>query len=192
MNLRTCRLTSMESQGQRWVSNQISVSNRTLDWSPWFEVTQEVEKEHLVNDGHSNSWASRHPANIPLVCLLLTATMTIAFAVAAWIGYARSGATGIAAAAIAGFVCWGGGMIAVMLVAIFRNRQQVVNGALLGMLIRMALPLIVGVAFLQSGGPLADAGVFEMILGYYLVGLVVETLLAVWLIESSQQPAKAP
>jgi hypothetical protein len=50
------------------------------------------------------------------------------------------------------------------------------------MFFRMGVPLIVGFALDRAKGPLADAGVFGMIVGYYLVGLLVETLLSVRLI----------
>ena len=55
----------------------------------------------------------------------------------------------------------------------------------------MGLPMGVGLALTRTGGPLAEAGLFGMILVFYLVGLVVETILSVRILGSSQGVAKA-
>ena len=46
------------------------------------------------------------------------------------------------------------------------------------MLVRMGLPLVAGMALDRMGGPLAEARVFSMIVGVYLCGLGVETILS--------------
>jgi hypothetical protein len=66
-----------------------------------------------------------------------------------------------------------------------------ISATLLGMLFRMGLPLVTGVVLTRAGGPLADAGLFGMIMVFYLVGLVVETTLSVRVLGSSQTVAKA-
>jgi hypothetical protein len=50
------------------------------------------------------------------------------------------------------------------------------------MLFRMGVPLAVGIASVRGGGPLAEAGVFGMILVYYFVTLVAETGLSLKLV----------
>jgi hypothetical protein len=62
---------------------------------------------------------------------------------------------------------------------------------LLGTLFRTGLPLVVGFALHRAGGELARAGVFGMILCYYLVALLVETVLSVRVIGSHRTVAKA-
>lgn len=96
------------------------------------------------------------------------------------------------AAAIAGAICWAGALSALLLIGLFRASQnQMVSATLLGMLFRMGLPLVTGLVLTRNGGPLADAGLFGMILVFYLVGLVVETILSVRILGSSQHVAKA-
>jgi hypothetical protein len=92
---------------------------------------------------------------------------------------------GLWAAVVAGGICWLGAMAALLLVGLMRGGPQVVHGTLLGMLFRMGLPLAAGLLLTVRGGPLADAGVFGMIVVYYLIGLLVETLLSVSLVGSS-------
>lgn len=91
------------------------------------------------------------------------------------------------AAAVAAIVCLGAGLIAIIFLALFRNPQQAFHGVGLAMLFRMGIPMAVGVSLTKLGGPLAEAGVFEMIVGFYLVGLLVETLLAVRLVSGATE-----
>jgi hypothetical protein len=89
------------------------------------------------------------------------------------------GQSGVLAAAVAAIVCLGAGLVALTCFALFRDPQVAFTGVGLAMLIRMAIPMATGVVLTKLGGPLAEAGVFGMIVGFYLVGLLVETLLAV-------------
>lgn len=122
---------------------------------------------------------------LPLACLLLTGAMLLAYPGFAAFAYFRHGPMGLVAAAVAGTVCWAGALGALVLVGLVRNGPQAIHATLLGMFFRMGGPLIIGLLLNQAGGPLAEAGVFGMIVGYYLVGLVVETLLSVRLIGTS-------
>jgi hypothetical protein len=96
----------------------------------------------------------------------------------AWLGYARSGLVGVAAATIAASVCWLSACLALVSVFVGQRLDAGIQGILAGMLFRMGLPLAVAMAFKYNSPPLAEAGIFWMILGLYLVALVVETLLS--------------
>ena len=76
----------------------------------------------------------------------------------------------------------GRGVVALVLTAALRSPKRAVAGVLLGMLFRMGVPLGTGIFLHRQGGPLAKAGVFGMILGFYLLTLLVETLLALRLL----------
>jgi hypothetical protein len=115
--------------------------------------------------------------------------MLLAFPFFAAFGYTRAGLVGVEAAAVAGGICWLGAAPSLFLMGWLRGGPHVVSGVLLGMLIRMGLPLAIGLLLAQTGGPLAKAGVFGMIVGYYLVGLLIETLLSVRLIGASAPDA---
>jgi hypothetical protein len=94
------------------------------------------------------------------------------------LGYGRSGWSGIAAAATAGLVCWLSASLALVSLFVSQRLKAPVQGVLVGMIFRMGLPLAAGMALNEAVPLLADAGVFWMILGLYLVALVVETLLS--------------
>ncbi|MEX0819658.1 MAG: hypothetical protein WD070_08685 [Pirellulaceae bacterium] len=119
--------------------------------------------------------------------MLLIATFAVAFPGFAYFGHQSHGQVGVTAAAVAAIVCLGAGLVALTFLALFREPQQVVSGVGLAMLFRMAIPMLIGVVLTSLGGPLAEAGVFGMIVGFYLVGLLVETLLAVRLVNGFRE-----
>ena len=124
---------------------------------------------------------------------MLVAAFAIAFPAFAYYGHHAHGQAGLAAAAVAAVVCLGAGLVALTFLALFREPQQAVSGVGLAMLFRMAIPMVVGIFLTKHGGPLAEAGVLGMIVGFYLVGLLVETLLAVRLVNGfrEEQASKA-
>jgi hypothetical protein len=111
--------------------------------------------------------------------------MLLVFPAFACYGYVRSGASGIAAAAVAGSVCWLGSLLALVLLGWLRGGPWFLHAWLLGMVFRFGLPLGAGIALTRGGGPLAEADVFGMMVVYYLVGLLCETLLSVRLLRAS-------
>jgi len=127
-----------------------------------------------VNMPPSDSTAAMRRACWRLV--LLTA-VTLPFLIA--VGYARSGPAGILAALLAASVCCGGAVASLLVVGPVGRMPQAVPRILLGMLIRMGVPLTACIVVLVWGGPLVAAGAPLMILGYYLLMLVAETWLLV-------------
>jgi hypothetical protein len=103
---------------------------------------------------------------------------------AAAIGVCTSGVTqnALVSAAIGGGVCWLAGALALTATFVGNRLQASVHGLLIGMLVRMGLPLAALVGLSQSGAPLGANGVATTILGVYLVSLVVETLLSLRMI----------
>lgn len=124
---------------------------------------------------------------------LLVVVFAIAFPGFAYYGQQYHGHAGVLAAVVAAAVCLVAGLVALTFLALFREPQQAFNGIGLAMLFRMAIPMVAGVVLTNLGGPLAEAGVFGMIVGFYLVGLLVETLLAVRLVSGvrEEQVSKA-
>ncbi len=113
-----------------------------------------------------------------VACALVGLALLPVAAGVAWLGYARSGLVGVAAATIAASVCWLSACLALVSVFVGQRLDAGIQGILAGMLFRMGLPLAVAMAFKYNSPPLAEAGIFWMILGLYLVALVVETLLS--------------
>ena len=121
---------------------------------------------------------------------VLTAALAVAFPLFALYGHHRHGSWGVVAAMVAATICWVSCSLALACVALFQ-RTQPVAGILGSMLFRMGIPLILGVALQHNHEQLAAAGIFGTVLLYYLLSLVVETLLSVRLIPSSPQISKA-
>jgi uncharacterized membrane protein YiaA len=112
-------------------------------------------------------------------CATLTLVVVVAFPVFAWYGYSTNRWNGVWAAGVAAAICWVSALATLVIGAVFGCGTNAVKGVLLGMVFRMGVPFAAGIVLHQRGGELAEAGVFGMILGYYFVTLVVETVLAV-------------
>ena len=119
----------------------------------------------------------------PAVCFaVLTVAVASLFAIVSLFAFSRDGWVGVIAAAVAAWVCWTAASLALTLVILLRGPRHGVAGVLGSMIIRMALPLAAGVFLSSQGGQLAEAGVFGMIVIFYLFTLVVETWLSLSLI----------
>lgn len=123
-------------------------------------------------------------------CVWLTLALLLVFPAFAWFGYSQHGLTGLAAAAIAGGICWLGALLALVCSAMFQGPQQAANSMMLGMMFRMGLPLGTGLLLTMQKGALAEAGVLMMILVYYLLAMAVETLLSLRFVNSAKQASK--
>jgi hypothetical protein len=129
-----------------------------------------------------NGWMQRIEAVTPksvLACIFaLTAFVAIYFPVVAWVAASRFGADAIYATLTAAGVCWFASVLSLVVMAGFQDPQRRIVGILGGMLIRMLLPLAVGVSLHRAGGQLASNGVFGQIVAFYLFTLVIETWLS--------------
>lgn len=88
-------------------------------------------------------------------------------------------------------VCWLGAFIALVITGVLRGTPQAINGILGATLFRMGIPLAAGFLLSSSSEALAKAGVFGMVVCYYLLTLVVETLLSLRLIQPAPKAPKA-
>lgn len=82
------------------------------------------------------------------------------------------------AAAVAGVCVWLSGGLALVCVAVPQPPTRRVASLLLAMLLRMSLPIGVGLVLGTGDGPLAAGGVFGQIVVLYLVALAIETPLS--------------
>jgi hypothetical protein len=83
------------------------------------------------------------------------------------------------ASAVSALLIWAVGTLSLLIVALAPTPQARINAALLGMLVRMALPMVAIVYFTKSNHPLAAEGIVGLLVVHYLLGLVAETLLSV-------------
>jgi hypothetical protein len=116
-------------------------------------------------------------------CILIRAAflavlVLVAGAIILPLGWAMSySRTGILAGAVAGGVCLLAAWIALALSEPLHRRQQVLGVVLVGMLVRMGIPLAAALGVYFLGGPLADAGFLYYLVAFYPVTLTAETLL---------------
>ena len=125
-----------------------------------------------------NSKSQSSIQGLVVSCAVLLALLVPCGALVAWLVAGKFDPVTVVAGAVAVGICWLAGVLALVLSYLGQRLALPVQGVLGGMLFRMFLPMGVGLALHRQGGPLAQAGVFTMILGVYLVALVVETLLS--------------
>ena len=118
--------------------------------------------------------------------LLLAGTLAWAGLVGP-LAWAIGGATGTAAAAVAGALCLAGALAALLVSPLLARREQFVLGVLLAMAARMGIPLGAALALHLTGGTLAKAGLLYYVLVFYPVTLTLETLCTL----PPSQPAEA-
>ncbi len=112
----------------------------------------------------------------------LGVTLAAVSAVVGVVAARRYGTPAYAASAVAALINWAAGSLALVTVALCRNQPWRAQSVLLATLVRMVPVLIAVACFVRSSSPLAAAGVAGLIVVYYLVGLVVETLLSLRLV----------
>lgn len=105
---------------------------------------------------------------------------------------ATRGINGFLAALVAAAICWFGSTAALLLAGFASRTNHAVQGHLLGMFFRLGLPLIGGLVFQETGGWLAEAGVFGLIVVFYLITLVAETCLSLQFVKRRDSVAHDP
>ena len=115
-------------------------------------------------------WFQRLPRGVGLVM-----AMGVAWLLLCPVAYYFFGRIGITANSLAALVCLGGTLAAIGTTYRFRGPEQVVHAVLLGMLLRMALPLVACLIVYQQKGPMAEAGTAYFCLVFYMLSLGVET-----------------
>jgi hypothetical protein len=120
--------------------------------------------------------------SLALACLLLAAAVTLAAGASGYWAYARHGSSGLAAVAIAAVACWIAATGALLLAGWLRNTPHSVSGILGGTLLRISLPLVAAAGCKIAAPALFQVGLLGYLLLFFLLTLVVETLLLVWLL----------
>jgi hypothetical protein len=123
-------------------------------------------------------------------CALLAAVLLPVGLAIGWLVARRFDPVVLQAALLAVGLCWLAGALALTATHVGVRVRAPVHGLLLAMLFRMGLPLVAGLA-LNQVGPLANAGIFSMILGVYLCALVAETLLSLRMVQAASRTSTA-
>ena len=113
------------------------------------------------------------------------------FAALSTYAHGTHGAAGVWAAAIAVGICWLASTAALIVSGLWVNTPNAVNGQLGSILLRTVVPLVAAIVLEKQVPFLAAAGIFGMMVPAYLVSLVAETLLSLWLAGPTRSVAKA-
>ena len=100
-----------------------------------------------------------------------------AYGLTAPVAVRLGGSDALAAAALAGGLCLAGAASALLIADRLRGPRGALAAIRLGMILRMGVPLAVGVTIHWHGGPLAQAGLLWYLLVYYPITLVVGAIL---------------
>jgi hypothetical protein len=97
-------------------------------------------------------------------------------------GMWRSAWSGVAASAVALAICGAAAALSLLMAVAAQKARQPIAGVLAGMLVRMAVPLLALLMVPKLDPVWSSSGLGEMLLGYYLAALAVETWLLVRLV----------
>jgi hypothetical protein len=141
-----------------------------------------------VNQDAVNGKSQGSLASLALGCAVLTALLLVAGVGFGYYGSQRSGEAGVLAAVIAGGVCWLAGCLALGVSFAGQRLNWGAQSVLASMGVRLGLPMVAGIVLQRLFPALAEASVFGMILGNYLIMLVAETLLSLKFVSTSSKP----
>jgi hypothetical protein len=119
--------------------------------------------------------------------LTLAVVMLLAAGAPAYFVWTLRGANGVLAFLLAALVCWSGAALALAASGVLRQLDRVLAVTLVGMALRMGLPLVAVVVVTLQNGPLAEGGFVGYVLVFYVVTLVVETWLSLKLLPSRER-----
>jgi len=122
-------------------------------------------------------------------CAALTLSVVIAWLIDATVASRIAGHSVWGVSALAAGICWFGAMLSLVLLHVLRLRGSPVAGVLVGMLIRMAIPLFFAIVAATQDGSSAEAGLLGQLVVFYLVTLAIETCLSLALAKSVPQVA---
>lgn len=120
---------------------------------------------------------ARPAPNVLSACLLLTAVVVIAYPLVAVVAEQLMHKPVWETAGLAAGVCWFGSALALIFFHLLRQAGNVAAATLLGMLIRIAVPMVAVALVYSQGGKLADEEFFKLVLVFYFVTLTADTLL---------------
>lgn len=116
---------------------------------------------------------------LPGQCALLAAVTLAVYLVAAPIGYSLKGADGCLAAAVAAGLTLFGTETALVATRRARGPSAALRGMLVGMMLRLGVPLFGSLAIKIRGGAALEGGALYYLIVFYLVTLAIEIALEV-------------
>jgi hypothetical protein len=116
--------------------------------------------------------------SIAVRAAVLTAVVLVALVAVGVVASLWCGTVGGTAAALAAVICLTGAVLALTISGVLARPETALASLVLGMALRMGLPLVAALAVHLHGGPLAEAGFLYYLVVFYPITLAVETLLS--------------
>ena len=108
---------------------------------------------------------------------LFVALLLIALLPVGAVAYSLHGSLGLTAAAVAWAISVGCGLAALIISLLLRDTPLVLYQVLIGFALRMGLPLAICMLLVTQKSPLLNAGFIIYILVFYMVTLLIDTVL---------------
>ncbi len=118
--------------------------------------------------------------------LWLLLAVGLVFLPSSCFAFSRHGWVGLVAAGLSGLICLLPACLALYVTATTAGSPNALAGTFFGIFLRTVVPFAVSLMLVQISKPLADAGLFGLVLINYLVVLAVETFLAVRIVQSGR------
>jgi hypothetical protein len=119
----------------------------------------------------------RRPPSLGAACARLAVVVLVAYPIVALIGEQLVKKPVWETAGLAAGLCWGSATLALLLFDYFRRVGNVAAGTLAGTLVRLGIPLIVGLVAINRSEKLRDENFFQTVLVFYFITLVADTML---------------
>jgi hypothetical protein len=117
--------------------------------------------------------------------MLLALAVGVAAALGGSVAHGRHGAVAAVAVGVAALTCWLSATAALVLAGRLADTPWGIQGIMAAGFVRFSLPLLVVAASAVVQGPLSRAGLFGYMAAFFLLALLVETLLLVGVIRSA-------
>lgn len=128
---------------------------------------------------------------LPAACSVLVLATVLCAGLTGLMAHGRQGPVGSMAVAVAAMTCGLSGVAALVLAGMLSGTRWGVHGILAAGFIRFFLPLLVITASTAVQGPLSRAGLFDYMVIFFLIVLVVETLLLVGVLRAGEAKRSA-
>ncbi|MGC3972699.1 MAG: hypothetical protein QM775_36760 [Pirellulales bacterium] len=130
-------------------------------------------------------------------CALLTSAVVLVAVPASLIAWTESGAVeptlSLRAALLAAALCWGAGLVALLMAHRGRGTPSAVAWILAGDGIAMTLPIATAMWLQSIGDPLISAGFFKWVVLFFLATLTARTLLVAPFVNAApRQASRSP
>lgn len=135
-----------------------------------------------TNNQASSSQCCQTPLSVAVALGWLSLGMIAAFPLLAIWKFNQHGVPGVAAVGVAFLLCFISAALALVVTGNSLSSTNAGPGLLLSILLRTGTPLLGGFLLASSVSPLASAGILGIVLLYYLVALVLETMISVLMI----------